>query len=124
MTLIASRWRLWLVLAGVASAVALACEGRWALVPVPLVIALAPVLVRAGAEIAEDWRTVRESWRPATGKHCKPPQMPYTCSRCGGPGVTVWSSEEAAATGQRLGMPLVCDACLVGALRMVARSAG
>jgi hypothetical protein len=44
--------------------------------------------------------------------------QPFTCSRCGGRGVTTWDSEEAAKRGRRLKLDLVCDACLVGVLRL------
>lgn len=108
-----------LVSAAIGCAAAFACCGDWTSVIAAIVIV--PVILQVCAALAAGWDILREQ---AAGKHHKPPVLAYVCSRCGEPGVTEWPDEEAAATGQRIGLDLVCDGCLTGALRIAARSAG
>lgn len=121
--LIVRHWRAWLAFAGLTSALASRYRHDWTGVAVAAVVVLVPVVWRVRAELLATREMLRES-QSAGGKHRKPPQQPYTCSGCGAPGVTTWPSEQAAAIGQLRGLDLKCDSCLVGALRMVARSAG
>lgn len=125
MALIVSRWRTWLAFGVLGSAVAFAYRGDWAW----CAGAASLVLLRAACWVASEMLAIREMLREAgeqdegaeaAGRHRRRPAQAYTCSRCGAPGVTEWPDEEAAARWQRLGLDLVCDACLVAKLRLVA----
>jgi hypothetical protein len=124
MALIQSYWRAWLALAVLGFAVASACQGyRLAAVAAFAVLLTAEAWLLGGA-FTEARAMTRE---PAGGRHRRCPDGPgasleqaYICSRCHEPGVTTWDSEQAMAEGQ--GLDLVCDACLVGRLRLVAQA--
>ena len=118
MALIVSRWRMLLAIAVIGSALAFAHRGYW--VPASVIGAL--LVLRAACRVAGELAATRRMLRgqPAAGRHRKPLVRAYTCSRCGTPGETTWPSEEAAAAGRALGLDLVCDACTVAALRLVA----
>ena len=127
MALILRHWRTWLALAVLGSAGAFGYRGDWAWAAGAAALVLLRVACRFWCEMLAAWDEAlqeagdRDEGAGAAGRHRKRPVQEYTCSRCGKPGVTEWVDEEAAARGQRLGLDLVCDACLVGALRMVAR---
>lgn len=104
------------------SALAFGYRGDWLIASVPAAAVLLSVAWWVRGELMAVRETLRE--KPPTGKHHRPPVQAYVCSRCGEPGVTVWSSEEAAARGLRLGLDLVCDRCLTGAVRLAATLGG
>ena len=106
MALILTRWRTWLALAVLGSALVFAYRGLW----VWCAGAASLVLLRAACWVASEMLAIREMLREtgqdvdgeAAGWHRKRPVQEYTCSRCGAPGVTEWASDEgiAAARGE------------------------
>jgi hypothetical protein len=121
MDLIVSRWRTLLMFAVLGSALAFAWRGDWAWVIGAAVLASLRVAGWVGGELVTTREVLRGQPQPATGRHAKRTaglEQPYTCSRCGEPGVTTWDSEQAKAEGQ--GLDLVCDRCFTGKLRLAA----
>jgi hypothetical protein len=117
---VASNWRGWVASWAIGSALAFGYRGQWAWAALAVVCGLIPAILWFGGELAATRAMLTEGPAGPEGRHRRPPALAYNCSRCGSPGVTVWSSEEAEATGRRLGLDLVCDACLMASLRRVA----